>query len=674
MRTSLTIVLALVGVATQAQHKPQPMTLDFALTKSDEVQPARWMMWIKDHDLLLADETDKTGGVVDLDASTGKKTHIGTQATLRSLQKAGGTSISQLGTTPDAVDQSGKYLGYIFDQSFFLLNTVTNTFTKTQAPRGSEEFHFSPDGNLLSYVTNHDLYVENTSTGDTKRLTNTGKPNLLNGTMTWVYWEEIYNHDSNASWWSPDSSNLAFFETDESPVPPTTYVNYNTQYVTTTTQCYPKPGHPNPIVRLKIADVKTGSTQTVPVATDQEYIVGVKWTDPRHLLFQTFNRAQAEARFNLYDLDNKELKTIAIDKEKWLDGNMDFDLVDGGASLLFVSPRSGFDHLYKVPITGGTPTPITQGDWQLESNVEGPTAVEHLDKQSGRIFFTGTKDSFLQRQVYTVNTDGSNLKRITTGRGYHYVLVSPDGKYFTDEYSNIETAPITTLFTTEGKRLQIVDAAHPEILKQVVHNDEKFVSFPARDGFQLAAKLRMPSNMQRGKKYPVILHIYGGPESPMVMDRFSFFWALDQLLSDSGYIVLSVDNRTASIRGKKWLNRNRGHLYSTVELNDFVDAARWIKKQPFADANRVGVWGWSGGGGNTLNCLCHSTEFKAGVAGAPYVDPAFLRHFLFRTSLRLAARQSTRLSRRRRLALRQKHAWKITARLGNWRRQRSATA
>jgi dipeptidyl-peptidase-4 len=109
----------------------------------------------------------------------------------------------------------------------------------------------------------------------------------------------------------------------------------------------------------------------------------------------------------------------------------------------------------------------------------------------------------------------------------------------------------------------------------------------------------------------------------MILDRFPFFWAHDQLLSDNGYVVLNVDCRTAVFRGKKWINKYRGHLYGAPERNDFVDAARWIKKQPYADPDRVGVWGWSGGGGNTLNLLCHTNEFKAGVAGAPFVDPAY---------------------------------------------------
>lgn len=596
----------------------KPVTSDFIVHRADAIYPARWMAWTKDHDLLLADPT----GITDLDAATGQTRHLGNTA---SLKAAGGPSLKKLGP-PDAVDPSGKHLGYSFDQGFFVLDTATNQFHRLPLPKGAEEVHFSPDGESVSFVKDHDLYVCS-STGEPKRLTTTGKPDLLNGQMTWVYWEEIYSHDSNAAWWSPDSRQLAYFETDESPVPRTSYVDYRPQYPTTTTQCYPKPGHPNPIVRLKVVNPETGETQTVPTVQNQEYIVGVKWGEAGKLLFCTFNRAQTEARYNLFEPDTQKLTTLVVDPGKWLEVNTDFDLVDGGHSLLFASSRTGTDHYYKVPITGGAVTPITKGDWTVESNVEGPTAMQNLDKKNGRLLFTCTKDSFLERQVYAVNTDGSGLRRVTQGRGYHYVLASPDGQYFTDEWSNLNKVPETKLWSVSGKPLRTIDAPHPEVLNEIYHNWPKPITIKARDGYPLPALLRMPRKMTPGKRYPVILHVYGGPESPMIMDRWSFFWADDQLLSDNGYIVLAVDCRTATIKSKRLQAANRGHFYGAQERNDFVDAARWIKRQPYADPNRVGIWGYSGGGGNTVNCMVHTTEFKAGIAGAPYIDPAYYDTF-----------------------------------------------
>lgn len=619
---SLIVLAALPFLA----HGQQPVTVDFLATKGDDIHPARWMTWIKQHDLLLADETGKTGGIISLDAATGRKTHIGDERTLASLRAAKGPNLDKL-PIPDAVDQTGKYLGYAFEEGFFLLEIQGNQFKHLTTQEGAQEFHFSPDASWVSYVSDNDLYLTSTLSDQTKRLTTTGKPNLLNGTMTWVYWEEIYGHDSNATWWSPDSKQIAFFETDESPVPPTTYVDYRPQYVTTKTQCYPKPGNANPIVRLKIADVETGEITSIPAVESQEYIVGVKWAEPGKLLFATYNRAQTECRYNLFDTLNQKLSTITVDTGKWLEVNTDFDLIDGGSALLFASSRTGYDHYYRAPLSGGKPTPITQGRWQIESNVEGPTAMQHLDKENGRILFTCTKDSILERQVYSVKTDGSGLKRITRGRGYHYLLASNDGKYFTDEWSNIETPAVTRVWTVDGKPLQVVDTGHPEMLKQIHFTQEKFITIPARDGVQLPAKLRMPRKMVAGKRYPVIVHVYGGPESPMVIDRWSWFWAYDQLLSDNGYVVLSVDCRTATLMSKSYLAANRGHFYGAQERNDFVDAARWIKKQRYADPNRVGIWGWSGGGANTINCLLNTNEFKAGIAGAFCSDPLFYDTF-----------------------------------------------
>lgn len=618
----LTGFSALATITLAQKEKLKPVTIEFAESQSFYMYSFKQFAWMRQHDLL---SSDGPTGLTDWDVKSGKKTSLGDTTSLASLKAAGGPSSGPL-PWPDIIDPNGNAFLYHLSAGYFLFDITSNSFKKLDAiPSAAEQVRLSPDDSMVSFVKDHNLYGLSIADGQTKQLTTTGAPSFLNGTLTWEYWEEIYNHDDTATWWSPDSKHLAFFETDESPVPLSTVVDFRQQYPKLVTQCYPKPGQPNPIVRLKVIDESSGDIASVPVVDGQEYIVGVKWAGPDELLFETLNRAQSEAKFNVFKPSTGTAATIAKDDNNWLDVYTDFDYIDGGKYLLFDSAKDGQEHLYKAATDGsGSVQPVTHGSWQVISkDLFGPDAVDYVDREHDRIFFTCTRDSYLDRNVYSVNTDGSNLQEITKEQGTHSASFSPDGRYYVDSFSSLKAMPRDELRSSDGKLIAVVAKSDPSVMAQYAHSTGKLTFIPARDGFLLPAWIVKPRNMKPGKKYPVILSIYGGPEAPQVNDQWDFGWADNQLYCDAGFIVANVDCRSSMVKDRLLTANVHGHFYGASERNDFVDAARWLKKQPDIDPNRVGIMGWSGGGGNTLNCMCHSTEFKAGIAGAPYADPSF---------------------------------------------------
>jgi len=613
------------------------MTLDYAVEDAALLSNPPWFAWSSKHDLLLADPD--SGGLLKIDPTTNKRSLIGdTTSILNSLHAAGAPRLSAL-PTPDAVDPEGRRFAFIQDNKLYLVDSSTNTALKIADSRfAMKNVTFSPDAKSVAYVRDNDLYVSNPESTTTTRLTNDGRRNLLNGVLTWMYWEEIYNHHDQAYWWSPDSKYIAYFRTDESNVPNSVIVDFRPQYPATLTQCYPKPGNPNPKVSLGVVPAAGGQAVFLdPLKDEDGYIVGVKWSkkssDDSHLLYQVMNRAQSQV--SILDLPENALmgspETIFTDEDpKYIDVNDDFEYVQGGKGLIVASARNGYEQLYWADPSSRDQAakPLITGKWQvLPAEPFDPNRVCYIDHEADWIYFTGDRDSVFERALYRMHSDGGELSRITKERGTHDATFSPDGQFFVDTHSNRDTPPTEELRSCDGRLVETLDKPDMDVLNMVSLSPEKSIEIPARDGFRLPATIRTPRNMAPGRRYPVIMEVYGGPEAPTVNDEWNASWAVDQLYAENGFIVVHVDNRSSTVGSKRLATVVKGHFYGGSERNDFVDAALWLKDQAYVDPNRIGIKGWSGGGGNVLNCMCRSTEFKAGMAGAPYVDPSFYDSF-----------------------------------------------
>jgi dipeptidyl-peptidase-4 len=255
-------------------------------------------------------------------------------------------------------------------------------------------------------------------------------------------------------------------------------------------------------------------------------------------------------------------------------------------------------------------------------------AVAGIDEQHDWMYFTAMEASPLERQLYRVHLDGSGMMRLTTAAGVHRISMSPNAKSYVDVFSDAQTLPSLTLSnidpaaSAEKTRDVVLAPARAEVLARFDIQYPEMATIPARDGFPMPASVLKPSGFRVDRRYPVIMAIYGGASSATVTNAWQGNFLYYQLLLAEGYVIVKVDNRSATAISKRLENTALGTI-GRSDSDDLIDAARWLKRQPWIDSSRVGVWGWSNGGYMTLSLLTRSSEFKAGIAVAPVTDWRF---------------------------------------------------
>jgi dipeptidyl-peptidase-4 len=629
-RHAFILFLALFPVTlSHAQSTAPRVTPEWLYTEGIHVADLPQTLWLADNTAILFDtrqpESQRT--FERLDPSTGQRTPVlNMSAALASLHSlAPDLQIKSALPWPASFDSAGQQALYEFNGDLFLLNLPSSTFTRvTQTPAEEKDSAFSPDGRLISFVRDNDLYVYAIATKSESRLTSGASATTLNATLSWVYWEEVMGRRDTAYWWSPDSQSIAYLQTDESGVPISTFVDFAPVDQRVIHQVYPKPGDINPRVRVGIVSVSSvpASTRWITVSgRPYEWLFGVKWLpDSSRISFQTLDRTQTN--LGLYFADAKSGSSTLILTEidpYWVNVSDDLYFLKDGKHFLWASERTGYMHLYRYQLDGTLMNQVTSGDWAIASaGGIAPWVRQAVVGINDWIYFTALKDSSIERHLYRVRPDGSNLEKISADPGTHRISMSPDAKYYFDQYSNLRTLPALNLHTSDGKRKAALAAPRPELLPADIQYPE-LLTIPASDGFPMPAQILKPKNFDPTRKYPVVLYIYGGPSIPTIANAWEFSTLANQMLIDSGYIAVGMDNRAATAISKK-LEDTIGQNPGLGETKDLLDGVRWLKSQPWADPNRFGVWGWSGGGTMTLNLMTQSKEFKAGIAGAPVTD------------------------------------------------------
>ena len=527
---------------------------------------------------------------------------------------------------PLSFDPYGNYAVYLYKKDIFLLDLASSEFRRvTQTETAEKAPRFSPDGSRLAFVRENDLYIYDLAANREKRLTSDGSDTILNGTVSWVYWEEIFGRRDIGYWWSEDSRALVFLQTDESAVTKMHYVDFKPAVPRLITQRYPKAGTDNPVVKVGLMEIDSPQIKWIKLEP-YEYICRVKWhQDNQWFSVQTMNRAQTE--LNLFYIDRntgKNLGKVLTETDTgWVNINDDLYFLESG-DFLWQSERDGYAHLYQFNKNGSLVGQVTKGSWALRSS-GGPfwlrQSVVNIDEEHSQVYFTSLEKSSIERHLYRIGLDGSGLQRITREEGVHKVSFSPDGKYYFDTYSNINTLPALALYSRDGERLTVIAEPRPELLEELQLQTPELFTIPTTDGFPMPAQILKPKDFNPGKKYPLIFNIYGGPSAPTVFNRWqglSLFF--DNMLLNRGYLVVKFDHRSATAISKKLENRLLKMASGPREIVDIVDGIRWLKSQPYVDPNRVGIWGWSGGGSFTLNSMTNTREFKAGISVAPVTD------------------------------------------------------
>jgi dipeptidyl-peptidase-4 len=545
-------------------------------------------------------------------------------ASLKSLDAS--TEVKSVLPWPDSFDTSGHQALYLFHGDIFLLDLATSSFTRvTDTPVEEKDAQFSPDGHAIAFVRANDLYVYEVPTKKDTRLTSDATATVLNGTLSWVYWEEIFGRRDIGYWWSPDSRSIAFLQTDESGVSESLFVDFKPVDEHVVHQRYPKPGEKNPKVRVGVTDIAKPGTRWINLGDQPfEWVLRVQWLpDSERLAIQTMPRSQRENRLDFISVKTGERKrAVAETDPAWVNITDDLHFLPGGKYFLWASERDGFMHLYRFTMDGMLVNKITIGDWAMVSSggvFWVRQAVTGIDSDNDWIYFTALKDSSIERNLYRVKSDGSGLMRLSTESGAHSISMSPNAKYYFDEFSNAHTLPSLTLHASDGKILQTLAAPRPELLPDGIQYSE-FLTVPAADGFPMPAEIWKPKGFDPKHKYPAILYVYGGPSAPNVVNGWNTRADLyNQLLLQDGFVVIYIDNRAATAISKKLENTIAANP-SASETEDLIAGVRWFKSQPWVDASRFGVWGWSGGGTMTLNLMTRSKEFKVGISVAPVTD------------------------------------------------------
>jgi dipeptidyl-peptidase-4 len=496
----------------------------------------------------------------------------------------------------------------------------TNLKKLTNDPVPEVNARFSPEGSKIAYTKNKDLYVYDLNAGKEIRITNDATDRIYNGYSAWVYMEEILERSSHyaAFWWAPDGNKLAYLRTDETDVPVFNLVRLDEGdglHGTLETTPYPKPGDPNPRVKMGIADVNTAST--VWVKTDysvDQYIAWPFWTpDSRKLAIQVVNRDQNDLKILLADSNTGDFDKIYEESTKtWLEFKEDIYVMLDNSGFIIRSNKNDWDNLYYYDWNGTLRSQLTDFQFRV-------TSIDRIDERRKLVYFTADGEESTDSHAFRVGLDGKNLLQISKGPGIHSISISPEGSYFTDTWSSISDRGGIVAYDKNGKKLRDIYKFTRQVKDSVNYSRSELVKIPTSDGlFNMPAIITYPAGFDATKKYPVIFKIYGGPDYRNVYNRWK-----DQdpdWYSDNGIVVFTVDHRGSGQFGKKGLD----YLYRNLgkwEILDYSDAVKWLNSKPWVDASKMGITGSSYGGYMTCLALTKGANFWThGFGGSPVTD------------------------------------------------------
>lgn len=475
---------------------------------------------------------------------------------------------------------------------------------------------FSPEGSKIAYTRDKDLYVYDLIAGKEIRLTHDATDRIYNGYSSWVYMEEILGRSSHyaAFWWSPDGNRIAYLRTDETHVPVFTLNRLDKPdgiHGTLEVTPYPKPGDPNPRVKMGIADVNTAITTWVNTdySVDQ-YLAWPFWTpDSRKLAVQVVNRDQNILSIILADPETGDFSTIYEESNKtWVEFHEDIEVLKNGSGFILRSNRSGWENLYLIGWNGRM-NQLTGLGFRI-------TSIDLVDEDQKIIYFTATGSESTDSHAFRVGFDGKDLLQMTKGEGTHSVSISPRGSYYIDTWNSISSPGSIIAYDRRGRQLREIysfDNPQADDLPKT-----EFVRIRTSDGlFNMPATITYPIGFDPSRKYPVVFTIYGGPDSRNVYNKWdeNVSW-----YSRNGIVTFKVDHRGSGHFGKTGLD----YLYRNLgkwELLDYIDAVNWLRSKEWVDPSRMGITGSSYGGYMTCMALTKGAGFWThGFAGSSVTD------------------------------------------------------
>ena len=470
------------------------------------------------------------------------------------------------------------------------------------------DLSFSPDSRWVAFAKQNNLYVAPLG-GEPKAITQDGEWNkVINGTADWVY-EEEYGF-TKAYAFSPNSKKIAYLRFDESEVPMFEMMRFDGKlYNTPYTFKYPKAGDANSKVELWLYDIASGSKTRIDTGSEtDQYIPFIEWTPAGELYFFRINRKQNHFEVVLCQSNGSQKVIYDESSPKYVERpSLDIiDFIDGDRFLVQNETRTGWNHLYLYSVKKGFVQAITEGEWQVTRVVE---------KSKDRIYYMSTEQSPLRRDLYCVDYKGKNKQRLTELDGTYSISPSKGMKYYISNFTSATSARKVELRNGKGEliRTLVENKELDEKLKTLPRKE--FFTFTTERGDKLNAYIIKPTDFDPAKKYPVLLTQYSGPGSQSVADSFGMGW--ENVMVGNGYIVVCCDGRGTGYMGEAFKKCTYGNL-GALEVEDQISFARHMASQPWVDAERIGIYGWSFGGFMALGCALKGDGlFKMAIAVAP---------------------------------------------------------
>jgi dipeptidyl-peptidase-4 len=615
---------------TQAQNK-QLTIEDAQLNKALQPKNLSGLAWRKGtHNFTWIEKTPKGSVLVQsgVGASTAVDTIIRKQNINTALQ-----SFNEHGSL-DPLDDLPFLTWYNSDAAYFtyaLKNNIDSQLVFLYYPdksqvellggmheSGTDNLDVAPMKKGIAYTYGGLLFVSRPGIG--------GKKIQIGGNETEnnavVYGQKVHREEfgiTKGTFWSPQGNKLAFYRMDQSMVTDYPIVDLTQRPAKEAPIKYPMAGMKSHQVTLGVLDMNTEKIIYLKTTGDPEqYLTNISWSpDEKYIYIAVLNRSQNHMWLNKYDAATGDfVKTLFEEThEKYVEPLTPLYFLPGKPNeFLWLSQRDGWMHFYHYNTEGKLLGQVTKGNWIV-------TDFLGFDEKGKTVYFNATKESPIQINAYSVAIKGSTVKRLTATEGVHFTQLSEDGKYLIDNYSNTSLPREIDIVNTGIVKVDhtLLKADNP--VKDYALGETKVFSIKANDGTELYCRLITPPNMAQGKKYPVIVYVYGGPHAQMVTNTWlggSNLWM--QYLAQHGYIVFTLDNRGSKNRGRAFEQSTFRNL-GTIELDDQMAGVDYLRSLPFVDTARMGVHGWSYGGFMTTSLMLKRPGvFKVAVAGGPVID------------------------------------------------------
>ena len=487
---------------------------------------------------------------------------------------------------------------------------------------------FSPDGNMIAFVRDNNIYLVKLLYDNAEsQITKDGKRNeIINGIPDWVYEEEFSTSSSMV--FSADSKQIIWIRYDESAVKQYSMQLFKglkpersefAEYPGDYTYKYPVPGQVNSKVSVHSFDIQSRQTRKIDVPLDADgYIPRIKATDDAtKIAIFTMNRHQDQLRIYMANPLSTVCKLAIEDKvDKYIKEDVLDNVQITENHLLLPSDRDGYNHLYLYNLNGQLLRQIVTDKYEVK-------AVYGYDEKTGDAYFAANPTGATEQQVMVAHQNGK-IETLSKKAGTNDAIFSKNLKYYINIWSDINNPALYTICQNNGKELAtLID--NYELLQKLAAYEmgkKEFFTLTTSEGITLNGWMVKPADFNPSKKYPVIMYQYGGPGSQQVLNKWDIGMCrngaiLEQYLCQKGYICVCVDNRGTGGRGAEF-EKCTYLLLGELESRDQVEAAIWLGKQSYVDKERIGIWGWSYGGWNTLMSMSEGRPvFKAGVAIAP---------------------------------------------------------